>query len=529
MNPACHHRHVALVGSVSVLIAAGCGPKPVATTPAQAERKLTYQSAQQPPDWTTREPASDQQYHYFRGIRTGAASLEGGETDARQNALQKIVEFLGLRVTVDYQRLRTDEQTAIQDAIHSVGGADVFGTRAMETFYRQYRIREVDGETHDVFDVYVLVRFPLESVERIRRNQQEWATSIRQMIGGPGSMARPQEIYQQVTRCAQAVQAIDRLNGNVLATMEMTSQADELRRQAMVQLTRVIGSFRLAVSTSRPRVQFGPQDTTFSINVQVTTEQQGATVPVSNVPVRITCAGRNAADSSQVVWSDESGVAAWALPDIPFSIGPHELTARVDLPVALQPIGDLMRIVPVASGTMEVISPEGATRLLLVVEERVGDQRAATRDAENRLAEALKQAGFQVIGVPAGGQYGPGGSAGDPWASQPVAMALAERSGATHLVFGQISTDQPVAMSYGSQTFATFWCSARVNLSLLKVPTGENLGSVVLPDNTFRDTRGFGNSPERAVAEALKLERYRGQPTGYVHIASAVQQSIRRR
>ena len=113
--------------------------------------------------------------------------------------------------------MRTDERTQIRDAIRSVGGADIFGTRLSEMYYVRERIDDCE-RVRDVYSVSVLVRFPRESVERIKASQRERLRVIQQMMAGPGFMSEPDEIYSQVLGAANALEAIEGLNRNVLIT-----------------------------------------------------------------------------------------------------------------------------------------------------------------------------------------------------------------------------------------------------------------------------------------------------------------------
>jgi hypothetical protein len=92
-------------------VVTGCGTSAFnARTGIEGDRTQVEASSPKPPKWVVREPKSDAEFHYFRGFRSDAPSLEGGETDARHNAMATIVQFLGLRVTVDYRRMRTEEK-----------------------------------------------------------------------------------------------------------------------------------------------------------------------------------------------------------------------------------------------------------------------------------------------------------------------------------------------------------------------------------------------------------------------------------
>jgi|GEM_PF-1059680 len=516
-----HRRTVALLGRfvlppLLLAVLAGCGPKPV-NRAIRGERTLVEASGEGLPAWVTREPASDAEYHYFRGVRTDAPTLEAGETDARQDAIRKIVEFLGLRVTVDYQRMRTEEQTRLQDALRSVGGADIFGTRLSELYYRRWRVREGD-RLRDVYDVYVIVRFPRESVERIKQNQQERLRNISQLMAGPGFMAQPGEIYGQIAQMAQALAAISELNQSLLITTETEGQADNLKRQANARLSRLIGGLRLSLSTSAPQVMTGHQEPPFAISVNVTAEDRGQPAPAPNVPVNIAFGDSTQA---QVVWSDERGVAQWQVLDIPFGEGAQTITARVELPDAVRGVPDFMRSIPTASASVEIVPATHLVKLLVVVEERTNGRPSDRRTGESRLVEALREEGFTVVS-PA--QVRRDSLEGDPWANESDALAFAAKVGATMLLRGTMETGEatPVEMMPG-----VFLTTAQVRLALTDIATKHVVATINLPDEVMRDTRGFGNTPERAAESALTLVR-RGQPNGYTYLAEQVRNAIRR-
>jgi hypothetical protein len=509
-----------VAGSAGVLLMAiGCGPKGAITSPStmmDGERKLVESTAARPPEWVVREPDSDERYHYFRGFRSDAPSLEGGETDARHNALGHIIQFLGLRVTVDYQRMRTEERTRIHDAIRSVGGADIFGTRLNELYYRRWRVRDTD-RIREAYDVYVLIRFPKDAVARIKQGQDERLQAIGRMIPAPSTMGASRDVYSRVIQSAHALTALDDLDQSVLITTATHGQADELRNQATTRLAQMIGRLRLAVATSESRVSPGGQDSPFAVTVRVTTDDRGSRAPASNVPVDITVG-----DSSRVVWSDDDGIARWPFHHVPFDVGSQSIAARVQLPDAVRTNADFARNVPTANGAFDVVSASSLEVLFVVIDERPGGRQTSERAAEGRLVAALKEQGFQVMSPSA---LPPESVTGDPWTSEADAIALGLDADATILLRGSMTTDAPtsVAMMRG-----IYFCRASIELTLTDISNRKVLGSIVLPDDVVRDTRGYDSSPERAASKALMLNRNRArQPNGFTHIAEMVAEMIR--
>ena len=511
--------HRASIISVLVLAAvAGCGPGQV-NTGITGERTLIEASAEQTPGWVTREPESDNQYHYFRGIRTDAPTLEAAEGDARQNALAGIVQFLGLRVTVDYQRLRTEERTAIEDAIRSVGGADIAGTRLSEFYYRRWRVNEGDRVRY-LFDGFAMVRLPRASVERIQQGQQERLRNIQQMLAGPGFMARPSEIAAQITNASQALSAVNELNQSVLITTQTSGQADQIRRQAVTRLTRLVSSLQVSVAAVPERVTAGRQPQPLVLRVSVTQDDRGIPAPVPQMPVKISL-GEGDNSVSQVVWTDTRGIAEWDLHEINVAGTSTPVTAQVQLPEGARTVNDLATSVPTATTTLSIVDATSLVKVLVAVREQVSGEDTGQHFAEARIVEALSEAGFEVV---APGQLPSDAVAGDPWKNTAAAAELAASTGANMILSGSISVSEPTPVA---RMRGVFFCTASAELVLSSVRTGQVVASIPLPDDVVRDTKGFGNSPERAAQNALMLARGRGrQPNGYTHIAEQIRSAV---
>ena len=498
-----------LVGVSAVLLVASCGPKTVNTMP-RGERRLVEASADRVPDWITREPASDAEYHYFRGIRTDAPSLEAGETDARQNALASIVQFLGLRVTVDYQRLRTEEQTRIADAIRSVGGADLFGTRLSEMFYRRWRVID-GGEVHDKYDVYLIVRFPRESVDRIKTNQQERLQAISRLVGNPaGEPSDPSGFYAQISSISQALRALTDLNQSVLITTETEGQAQQLKALATTKLLRLVGSARLSLTPPAARIATGRHNPPLVFSCLATNDRG---VPIPNLPLRL-----SVGDSSQVVWSNASGVAEVIRSEIHSTNGRFLFSAQLDLPVDVRSLPDIARTVPSVSSSLEVVPRTETIRLLVVVDEWHNRRSPSRRTAEERLIAALRERGFTVVSA---AEF-PRNEIGNPWSNQSDAFDLARKSHSDFLVWGSVETGEATLVPYSTSLYAT---SATAQIRAIDAVSQNVMATVVLPDGVMRDTRGFGNTPERAAEEAVTLAR-RDFPNGYAYLAEQLERAL---
>jgi hypothetical protein len=500
-----------LIVALAATFAASCGPKNVRPAP-RGERRLVEASAERAPDWITREPASDGEFHYFRGIRTDAPSLEGGETDARQNALAGIVQFLGLRVTVDYQRLRTEEQTQITDAIRSIGGADIFGTRLSEMFYRRWRVTNAN-EVRDLYDVFVIIRFPKESVERIKNSQQERMQVIARLLGPPAvNQSDIAGLNQQLSNASQALSALTQLNQSVLITTETEAQSQNMRSQAIGKVYRLVAGTRLAIATSSVRIVSGKQEPPFVVSCSVASENDE---PVPNMPVRIAFG-----DSSRIVWSNDAGVADFPVFDVRLSPGSHDATAQLDIPDNVRALTDLQRRLPTVTTTVDVVPITQMVRVLVLVGEWRDRRPPARRSAEERLINALRARGFSVVSAAAFSAD----SLGNPWANEHDALSLAQRSSASILVRGDVETGEATLVPYSTSMYVT---TAQARIRVTEIATKRLIATVALPDPLVRDTRGFGNTPERAAEAAMAMTR-RDKPNGYAYIAEEIEKAVTR-
>ena len=78
---------IALVGATAILSACGSGP------PELGQQYVVERVPDDRPRWITRAPSDRDSKLFFIGFKTHASSLENGNTDARQNGIQKIVEY----------------------------------------------------------------------------------------------------------------------------------------------------------------------------------------------------------------------------------------------------------------------------------------------------------------------------------------------------------------------------------------------------------------------------------------------------
>jgi hypothetical protein len=151
---------IMLVICAMPLVFLACGSKP----PQIGEQFVMERVPGDRPGWINKTPGDRDGKMFFVGYKTHASALENGNTDARQSAIQKIVEYLGGTGMVDYTKARveagiTDEGQAgnyVEDGYRFLGESIAQGMREQETYYEHVKEWRPDG-WHYFFNFYTLV------------------------------------------------------------------------------------------------------------------------------------------------------------------------------------------------------------------------------------------------------------------------------------------------------------------------------------------------------------------------------------
>lgn len=126
------------------------------------------------PDWITEIPENKKGMMYFRGLKTNAATLDGGLNDARQHAYQQIAEFINTEVNVDYERARVeygipkddkDIGSVVRDTVISLSREIVKGAREKQSYYEKYEETTPTG-VRVFYNVYSLIQLSEEDLKR---------------------------------------------------------------------------------------------------------------------------------------------------------------------------------------------------------------------------------------------------------------------------------------------------------------------------------------------------------------------------
>ncbi len=153
------HGNIAYIGSVLLLVAAGCGVK-VITSASRPER----------PSWVDRIPVGPGSL-YFIGIKTKAPTLEEGQKEATQDALGKVANYLGATVNYSMNIERKNETKTTTGYIKVKSGTKIIDVSVVDSY--SIKTTYVGQRTIEEYDVYVLVRLPKDVVSSIRAADKE--------------------------------------------------------------------------------------------------------------------------------------------------------------------------------------------------------------------------------------------------------------------------------------------------------------------------------------------------------------------
>jgi hypothetical protein len=188
---------------VSVGLIVGCAKKQVI-----GRQTLVYKSSSTP-DWITIIPKVKKEMMFFRGIKTGAPRLDGGETDARMAASRQVAEMVQTKANIDYENARVeygipkddkDIGTVIRDGLIMLSDAMVQGLKTKELYYEKWEEIVPAGVTN-FYNCYVLMTL----------SQEDYRTIAAQVIDRQKAQAR-------AVKNKKAEEFLDKMKERVMQT-----------------------------------------------------------------------------------------------------------------------------------------------------------------------------------------------------------------------------------------------------------------------------------------------------------------------
>ena len=144
---------------VSIGLIVGCAGRP-----RIGHQEVVYRSSSKP-DWITVVPKAKKGMMFFRGMKSRAPNLEGGETDARMHAARQVAEMVETKANIDYENARLeygiprddkDIGTVIRDGLIMLSDAMIQGVKTKEIYYEKLEEVVPEGVTY-FYNYFVLI------------------------------------------------------------------------------------------------------------------------------------------------------------------------------------------------------------------------------------------------------------------------------------------------------------------------------------------------------------------------------------
>ena len=136
----------------------------------QTDRTLIYRSLPNPPLWVTNLP-SNPDYFYALGISTNTPSIRKGRLAAARDAAVEVSRYLGLKAESRFEMQSTELTRRIINEMTVSTSAQLEGISLSQMYYEEYLSKNVN-KTENVFDVYVLLRIPMDDLAQEQARQK---------------------------------------------------------------------------------------------------------------------------------------------------------------------------------------------------------------------------------------------------------------------------------------------------------------------------------------------------------------------
>ncbi len=176
------HTNAFLLFVLVITLAACSSSKPY----LQGHEKIVESTGSDRPDWLTHVPDDEDGKMFFRGFKTKAVTLEGGATDARENAARQVLEMIEQRGRADYSSVRvergipeTDEDigSIIEDGLKILAENVVRGVKEQESHFEKIEVFTGSGVKY-YYNVFSLVSIP-EADYRVAMNRSIDAMKVQ--------------------------------------------------------------------------------------------------------------------------------------------------------------------------------------------------------------------------------------------------------------------------------------------------------------------------------------------------------------
>jgi len=266
------------------------------------------------PGWIMEVP-KDKQYIYAVGMKTAAFSLEEGKRSAVQQAVTELVEHFELQSRVRYQERKTELETKVMDEIQSLSGdVKIRGSLISEWHFEKTN----EGK----YDVYILLRYPREELERERARQRNEAARKISQIQRALSNGENAEVNGNLTEAMNSYLTAVKLAA-IFEDTALHSSAHEMLNQLVTGIQiRVVSGNDQTIDMSRK--------IDYQLVAKTVLKKGGYEIPLSDLPVKFSFPNDKGIEALSIK-SDQDGMAIFRIPRLPTATKDYRVQATIDV------------------------------------------------------------------------------------------------------------------------------------------------------------------------------------------------------
>ena len=432
---------------------------------------------------------------YFVGISRELEEEQEARKEAYYDALRQILGYIGVEVSINQV-----EEIIESEGEEGILTSDVFGKTLIEVMGKAFL--EIKPESEYVekwerktpyglsyyYKAWSLVKFSKdEYVRKLNEIVNKGLELINYYLREADKLEKEKNIYLSMINYLSAISTL-------LNILEREKELKNLIPDSLNKLKIIANDIKGRILNINNRIEFIPLNPNISvivrkrieepIRIKVIYKEDGKEYPINNFSLRFSFV-KGRGDLEEVKVSNEDGIVTCKIFNI--SVGENIIEVK--------PADWDSNIISIPRARIYIkgISPSSLLKFAVVFKENILGKIRDSFNLENKFIEKLKEKNFNVI------------SQRIKIDTEENMINTAKKLDVDILIFGiaEINNVNWIATSLYST-------SCTVTIKVYSVKDKKIVATFNIPDENFKDTRGFGLTEESAIENALTLDRAKG-------------------
>ncbi len=487
------------IGILFVSLISGC-----ASFSLRPGWKLIERPQKKKPSWVTKEKKADDKYLYFSGMRTGSLRLEDGESDAVKNAARKIVEYFGQEGIILYEQKRTEIETELLDQVKFKGAAAVRAAKLEEMYYEKWQSTAKD-KVQFSYDVYVLIRYPIEELEKEKEAQRKKAIELTKGARALSQIAERAlaegRVRESISQYTEALDFLSRVS--ILVEISPGVNNETLKAEVKSDLEGIISKIKIEGKGSGQETII-KEPLKQPLILKVTYQEEEKSIPVRDLPVSFEFV-EGEGNLQTLTRTDNDGIASCQVWRVDSSLKPNVIEGGIDVKRLLGKEKD--EEIDETLLKLASLKERYTFNSYLPREKKVFFVKVIERNLGEKVTPSLVQGEIERWFVDDDYQIKEKGEITDSQTREilkgdkALIQNLGRELGFDVLVIGQAQTEYvgSTIPMYGKETEFAPCCRANVSVKVMEAQSGRIIASV-----SEGRVKEFGRTKEEAGEKALK-------------------------